>query len=603
MTRRTLGSALFVGALVAIAACSDARTTDEVGLDFPSQGTSGKEDAFGRKLLGIAAAYPADRALSDQEDALKADMGLRRAVGWAVVRRVLEPVPLLGLADGSAPAEGSAPLPPIPDIPRWQTWYGIEDIKRMFIELENRLGPVGRAERRAFSSAELDQIEAWNAGAADRSNRWPLERYLDYVKKLGQCPDDMDAEACARLQQSQFSGAAGGTARITYSPATVRHLLENYGPLLDCLDVLGELPLSESANDGNFTWCFEREMPVDAVLVKAQWVRADFGRKLPTFDTDAAALAARIAPEASADWTTPDRETDPGPDAIYTTRLKNGDVYRLAGLHVMTKELRHWVWTTLWWSDDAAVDFGADRPDTFGALDPVWSNYKMCVVVDYLEGDADPAAHFSSTPSLAAALAVPGAGTTWCSNPYVEHGRGNARTNCIGCHQHGGSLAGPDGDGDGRPDPFVLERVIDSETLFPDNGRAQMRQVFPTDYLWSTLRVDDVARTMAHEVQTFDALDVDDPDLRAARIVALGGDPERGGQIFANACARCHGPDGQGTIDAPSLFERVPGLDAAAIAKTLVVGKNGRMPAWGDRFDDQALADVVAYLEATFRTP
>lgn len=595
-----------IAGLVALAGCGDPAPDDGAALDFPAQGTSGKEDAFGRKLLGVAARYPADATLAEHEAALATDMGLRRAAAWAVVQRVLEPVPLLGLADGSAPADGTAP---IPTVPRWQTWYGIEDIKRMFIELERRLGPVGRGERRAFSAAELDQIEAWNAGAADRSNRWPLERYLDYVKKLGLCPEDMDADACARLQQSQFSGAAAGTARITYSPATVRHLLENYGPLLDCLEVLGELPLSESASDvdgaddGNFTYCFEREMPVDAVLVKAQWVRVDFGRKLPTFDTDAAALAARIGPAASADWTTPDRETDPGPDAIYTTRLKNGDVYRLAGLHVMTKELRHWVWTTLWWSDVAAVDFGADRPQAFAALDPVWSRYKMCVVVDYLEGDPDPASHFAATPSLAAALAVPRPGASWCSNPYVEHGRGNARTNCIGCHQHGGSLAGPDGDGDGRPDPFVLERVIDSETLFPDNGRAKLREVFPTDYLWSTLRVDDVAHTMAHEVETFDALDVDDPDLRAARIVALSGDAERGGQIFGNTCARCHGADGQGTIDAPSLFERVPGLDAVAIAKTLVVGKNGRMPAWGDRFDDQALADVVAYLEATFRGP
>jgi len=232
----------------------------------------------------------------------------------------------------------------------------------------------------------------------------------------------------------------------------------------------------------------------------------------------------------------------------------------------------------------------------------------MCVVVDYRDGDADPAAHFGDHPSLAAALAVatPGDASgapSWCSTPYVEHRRGNARTNCIGCHQHGGSLAGQDLDADDRPDPFVLERVIDSENLFPNNGRTQVRNVFPTDYLWSPLRVDDLAHVMSHEVTTFDQLDKNDPDIRSLRILELTGDASRGSQIFACTCAPCHGPEGRGTIDAPSLFERVPTLSDAQIARTLISGKNNRMPAWGSSFDDQALADLVAHLKATFAAP
>src|SRR5690606_8586370 len=125
---------------------------------------------------------------------------------------------------------------------------------------------------------------------------------------------------------------------------------------------------------------------------------------------------------------------------------------------------------------------------------PVWSNYKMCVVADYVEGDADAAARFDDVPSLAAALrAIDGgaSGATWCSNPYIEHGRNNARTNCIGCHQHGGSTVAHDLDEDGAGDPLELEAIIGDERRFPNAGRDRIRDVFPADYLYSFNRVDD----------------------------------------------------------------------------------------------------------------
>ena len=142
-------------------------------------------------------------------------------------------------------------------------------------------------------------------------------------------------------------------------------------------------------------------------------------------------------------------------DQILTIRLQNGDTYRLVGLHIMTKELRHWIWITLWWSDTPDLDFGADRPaDFLTGLDPVWGNYKMAVVVDYTEEDRDAGRHYPEHPTLQAALRATPGPITWASNPYIEHGRGNARTNCIGCHQHGGARVAFDGDGDGVLDPL-----------------------------------------------------------------------------------------------------------------------------------------------------
>ena len=91
------------------------------------------------------------------------------------------------------------------------------------------------------------------------------------------------AEACARTVQSNFSGGAGGNARITYSPGTIEHFLKSYGALLDCEDTIGRIGFDADPTDeqSNFSLCFSREFPTNAVLMKAHWIRADFGEKCP----------------------------------------------------------------------------------------------------------------------------------------------------------------------------------------------------------------------------------------------------------------------------------------------------------------------------------
>lgn len=176
------------------------------------------------------------------------------------------------------------------------------------------------------------------------------------------------------------------------------------------------------------------------------------------------------------------------------------------------------MWITLWWSDHPDEDFGADRPncsddsqDTDCIFEP-WRNYKMCVVMQYEEKDSDPGARLP--PSLAEALRSAKNQFdphTWCSNPYIELGTGNSRTNCIGCHQHAGSKAEfPEGhpdhgsDNDVEPDDIILAGApwpsgqpndkksgVGSphhwEVLqrFPDGSRSKVRTNFPADYLWS----------------------------------------------------------------------------------------------------------------------
>ena len=121
----------------------------------------------------------------------------------------------------------------------------------------------------------------------------------------------------------------------------------------------------------------------------------------------------------------------------------------------------------------------------------MWSNYKMCVATFYDEGDADPAARYPDAPSLASALAALGSrqgAPTWCSNPYIEHGRGNASTNCIGCHQHGGTGE-------------TVDSVLGAPDRFPDFGRTKVRESFPADYTFTTDGVLDLAAEMRARVE------------------------------------------------------------------------------------------------------
>jgi hypothetical protein len=234
--------------------------------------------------------------------------------------------------------------------------------------------------------------------------------------------------------------------------------------------------------------CLDGEMPRDAVVVKADWHRV-LTDPLPVFDTSGASMQARLA--TGADWGAGDGGANPDSSAIYTVTLPTGQTFRMPALHVMTKELDHWLWITLWWSPEPDTDFGADRPAAIGGL---WRNYKMCVVSSYLEGDPDPRG--GQPGSLGDALAAVNTGVgapTWCSNPYLESGAGNAATNCIGCHQHGGT-------------DLLPEQILANE---PHNGTTRERNNFFTDYLWAIKggRGEELSSIVQAEVDYWDAND------------------------------------------------------------------------------------------------
>ena len=549
-------------ALVAVLATSACVGDDLSADDVCSTGRrSLAMQAVDRQVVGVAAPYPADVTLRGRTSELSSSQSLRRTVAWRVVSSVLESVMLADI-DASTP--------------RWRTWYGRDEMQRLFQHLYQGLGAAARRDGGRFDDAALDDAFGWNGTSLAELIAWTPERYEAYVESL----DDEGRRA-----------GVGGIGRVSYSPSASRHLLASYPEVLACdrdgappsfdegtgdggrvavreplrlaacgqqdlgpyfvatgetlratLDAAGadmatltarvggnevdacaltedgacEVPgpatvrLSvEAGGEGlagalaidygsatpDWAGCLQSSFPVDAVVVKADWRRVLPGVPLPSYDTSADSMRRRLGARGALDWADPDGARDPKADAIYTVTLENGNSFRLAALHIMTKELDHWLWITLWWSASPDVDFGADRP---ASLAGPWRNYKMCVVTDFVEHDADPTGGFTeSAPTLAAALKATHGGVgqpTWCSNPYLEVGPDNAASNCIGCHQHGGAAT-------------TEAEILGDEATFPGNGRLQVRNNFPSDYSWSVVSGDQLGAMMAEIVAYFASVD------------------------------------------------------------------------------------------------
>jgi mono/diheme cytochrome c family protein len=74
-----------------------------------------------------------------------------------------------------------------------------------------------------------------------------------------------------------------------------------------------------------------------------------------------------------------------------------------------------------------------------------------------------------------------------------------------------------------------------------------------------------------------------------------------GADLYANNCARCHGPEGQGTPRAPALNVKgfLTDIGDAAMEQIVAMGVPGTsMPAWGDRMTDAEIQAIVGFVRA-----
>jgi hypothetical protein len=411
--RAPLAVTLLVLSATAAACAGDAGVEPE-----EVEQTDDAATALDRSILGRAAQYPADREMRKQLEVLSTSMAARRKTAWSVVERVLSPVKT---------KRGGVTLP------RFQTWYSKEEVLPMFDRLFRGLSPAERTKLAPFSAKSIRAVFPWNAAVPMTLESFSDERLQARIGELA------DARGAHSL---------GKDARVVMSPGYVGHLLGQYGATMPCV----EAPPAATAaapSATNFAPCFSAEFPLDAVAVKTRWMPRE--TPVPVYDYSPAAMRATVA---RGQWATT-RTAEPTDEEAYTMRLSPDASMRLMGIHIMSKELRDWMWITLFWSDKPNEDLGADRPAQVAAMG-AFGHYKMCVAVAFDEQD------------LTALRANGGA----CSNPYLEVAPGSAATNCIGCHQHGGTAE-------------TSESILANPAKFPQNSRSKVRNNFPTDYAFT----------------------------------------------------------------------------------------------------------------------
>ncbi len=156
--------------------------------------------------------------------------------------------------------------------------------------------------------------------------------------------------------------------------------------------------------------------------------------------------------------------------------------------------------------------------------------------------------------------------------------------NCAACHgsdARGGTgfpnLTDRDWLWGGSPDDIAKTIAVGVNSPASKETRNSQMLAFGRDKLLdnkSVLAVADYVRSLS-----------DPANARSAGAVTLAA----GRAVFAANCVACHGPDGRGntTLGAPDLTDRtwLYGGDAQSVYTTIFEGRQGEMPAWGERLN------------------
>jgi hypothetical protein len=324
---------------------------------------------------------------------------------------------------------------------KWQTWYSREDLQRIFRRAFEQLGKDGRRQRMPLSEAQISDaiafhdIEQYNGKDWDTAyfDRW-LKRYIDK------------------------EDAIPGLNKVLMNRPALELVLRNYAAIDACLRTLDSLtPCSELA----------LQFPKGAAFLKLAWRRGqtegDF--KVPYYQTDDL-----LAQFAQPEWLSVVSGI-PSLTRPYRMDTPSQQVFHLVGIHLNTRLDSQWLYSSLWFENESL---------------------KACTSLDFA-GLARP---YAEGWERSVAEAEASLGHAWCSNPYLESGLFNHKTNCVGCHQHAG-----------RPwtqKDFTSRLTGDMSELTQDQ-----RLLSVSDHVWSLLNgPEPLASVIFQEIEYFDIYDL-----------------------------------------------------------------------------------------------
>ncbi|GJL77254.1 MAG: hypothetical protein NPINA01_02430 [Nitrospinaceae bacterium] len=186
---------------------------------------------------------------------------------------------------------------------------------------------------------------------------------------------------------------------------------------------------------------------------------------------------------------------------------------------------------------------------------------------------------------------------------FIEH-------SCTGCHQimdNGKKVGGPQ-----STSMFNSGKRLDKDWILRFNSN-------PPDFVpHSGEFVADVSELGLHYVTGFLATEGDD-SFKFYEPWKNGhfknADTNRGGVIYKEYCMQCHGAKGEGDGPAASGLEPKPAIHAKMAMDQMpldylynvvyyggkAVGKSPYMPYWGLTLGEQGVADVISYMQETFK--
>ena len=175
----------------------------------------------------------------------------------------------------------------------------------------------------------------------------------------------------------------------------------------------------------------------------------------------------------------------------------------------------------------------------------------------------------------------------------IEGGHAAFKVNCVQCH--GSGAAGGKGYPNLNDDDWLwggdlatIQQTLINGIRQPGNDNTRVSQMpsFGRDGILTAPQVQDV-------VSYVRVLSKQDP---------AGAASARGGVLFANNCAVCHGAGGEGNraVGAPRLTDRIwlYGGDRASLTNTVVNAHGGVMPAWGGRLDPVTIKMLAVYVHS-----